>query len=306
VPTAAARRVRIAQALLWITPLLWSSNYVVARLCHGVIAPHVLALGRWTLALAIMLPFAWRGLLRDGAPWRREWRQLLVLGGLGMWVCGAFVYIGGETTSAINIGLFYAATPVLIAVISARLLGERMTGGQTAGLALALLGVVFVIAKGHIDNLLGVRLSRGDAWIVAAALGWAAYSVLLRVWPSVLGPAERLVVITAGGVIVLLPFTALELLLVDVPGFSLKALGLVVLAALLPGVLSYQAYSYMQRELGAMRAALVLYLGPLYSAFTAWLVLGEPPAWYHAAGAVLILPSIYLATSAAPTTGRKV
>jgi drug/metabolite transporter (DMT)-like permease len=144
-----------------------------------------------------------------------------------------------------------------------------------------------------------VRLSRGDAWIVAAALGWAAYSVLLRVWPSVLGPAERLVVITAGGVIVLLPFTALEMLLVDVPGFSLQALGLVVLAALLPGVLSYQAYSYMQRELGAMRAALVLYLGPLYSAFTAWLVLGEPPAWYHAVGALLILPSIYLATRTA-------
>jgi drug/metabolite transporter (DMT)-like permease len=150
VPTAAARRLRIAQAQLWITPLLWSSNYVVARLCHGVIAPHVLALGRWTLALAIMLPIAWRGLVRNGAPWRAEWRQLLVLGGLGMWVCGAFVYIGGKTTTAINFGRFYAAAPVLIAAISARLLGESMTRGQIAGLLLALLGVVFVIAKGQI------------------------------------------------------------------------------------------------------------------------------------------------------------
>jgi drug/metabolite transporter (DMT)-like permease len=300
VGVAAARRLSIARALIWITPLLWSSNYIVARLCHGVIAPHVLALGRWTLALALMLPFAWRGLARNGAPWRREWRQLLVLGGLGMWICGAFVYIGGETTSAVNIGLFYAATPALIAVAVSRHQGEALTPAQVAGLLLAWVGVIFIIAKGHFGNLLGVRLTHGDLWIVAAALGWAAYSVLLRVWPSVLGPAERLVVITAGGVIVLLPFTALELALIDAPPFSLAAVGLIVLAALLPGVLSYQAYSFMQRELGATRAAVVLYLGPLYSAFSAWVVLGEPPAWYHGAGALLILPSIWLATRIAP------
>jgi drug/metabolite transporter (DMT)-like permease len=304
VGAAAARRLRIARALIWITPLLWSSNYIVARLGHGVVAPHVLALGRWTLALALMLPFAWRGLARDGAPWRREWRQLLVLGGLGMWICGAFVYIGGETTSAVNIGLFYAATPALIAVAVSRHQGEALTPAQLAGLLLAWAGVIFIIAKGDFGNLLGVRLTHGDLWIVAAALGWAAYSVLLRVWPSVLGSAERLVVITAGGVIVLLPFTALELVLVDVPPFGLAAVGLIVLAALLPGVLSYQAYSFMQRELGATRAAVVLYLGPLYSAFSAWVVLGEPPAWYHGAGALLILPSIWLATRSPPARAQ--
>ena len=69
-----------------------------------------------------------------------------------------------------------------------------------------------------------------------------------------------------------------------------------MLAALLPGVLSYGAYSFLQRELGASRTALMLYLSPVYSAFGAWLVLGERPGWYHAAGAALILPSIWLAT----------
>jgi len=72
--------------------------------------------------------------------------------------------------------------------------------------------------------------------------------------------------------------------------------GLVVAAAVLPGIVAYQAYSFMLRELGAGPTALVLYLGPVYAAFTAWLLLGEPPTWYHAAGATLILPSIWLAT----------
>ena len=292
----APQRLRLARALIWITPLFWSANYLIARAAAGVISPHALALGRWTLALLLMLPLAWPGLVRDGAPWRREWPHLLVLGALGMWVCGAFVYIGGQTTESANIALFYAATPIAVAIVSARLLNERLGAAQWGGVALALAGVLFVIAKGQPGNLLAVRLTIGDLWVLAAAVSWTAYSVLLRRWPSQLGSAERLVAITAGGVLVLLPFTALEWLLVPWPPFSGRALGLVVAAAVVPGVLAYQSYSLMLRELGASRAGLVLYLGPIYAAFSAWALLGEPPAWYHVVGALLILPSIALAT----------
>ena len=278
-------------------PLAWSSNYLIARAAAGVISPHTLALGRWSLAFALMLPLAWRALARNKAPWlREEWRQFLLLGGLGMWICGAFVYIGGHTTSSANIALIYAATPIAIALASARLLHERLTATQRVGVALALAGVLFVIAKGEPARLLAVRFTAGDGWIVVAAVSWAAYSVLLKRWPSVLGPAERLVVIIAGGVLVLLPFTLLEWWLMPRHPASWSAAGLVLAAALVPGVLSYSAYSFMQRELGASRTALVMYLSPVYAAFGAWALLGEAPGWYHAAGAALILPSIWLAT----------
>lgn len=288
--------VRRAQVLMWLVPALWSSNYVIARLADGTIAPHLLALGRWTLAAALMLPFAWRGLARNGAPWRREWKHMLVLGALGMWICGAFVYQGGQSTSSTNIALIYAATPVAIVVASARLLHERMSGVQYVGVALALAGLMIVITKGDPTHLLAVRFTPGDLWIVAAAVSWAAYSVLLRLWPSSLGPFERLVVIILGGVLVLLPFTLLEWFVAPHHPFGLRAASLVVLAAVLPGVLSYSAYSFIQRELGASRTALMLYLAPVYGAALAWLVLGEVPGWYHAVGALLILPSIWLAT----------
>jgi drug/metabolite transporter (DMT)-like permease len=72
--------------------------------------------------------------------------------------------------------------------------------------------------------------------------------------------------------------------------------GLVAVAALLPGVLSYGAHSLLQRELGASRTAMMLYLSPVYGAALAWLLLGEVPGWYHAVGAAMILPSIWLAS----------
>ena len=297
-PQAQARR-RWALALLWIVPLAWSSNYLIARAAAGVISPHTLALGRWSLAFALMLPLAWRALSRQDTPWlRQEWRRCLLLGGLGMWICGAFVYIGGHTTSSANIALLYAATPIAIAVVGALLLKERMAPLQMVGVALALLGVLFVIAKGELRNLLAVRFTVGDGWILAAACAWTAYSVLLRLWPSRLNTVARLVAITGGGILVMLPFAALEWALVDQPPFSRQAVGLVLAAAVLPGIVAYQAYSFMLRELGAGPTALVLYLGPIYAAFSAWLLLGEAPSGYHLAGAALILPSIWLATRA--------
>ncbi len=294
--SAPTRLSRWAPALLWIIPALWSSNYLIARLSQGVVAPYQLATGRWMLALLLMLPFVGAGLWRQRVAMKNEWGHLLVLGALGMAICGAWVYGAGHNTSATNIALIYAVAPVAIAVASVKLLHEPMRGSQRLGLVLALAGVLTIIAKGDIDNLLAVRFASGDAWMLGATSAWTAYSVLLKRWPSALGPAERLAATILGGIVCLLPFTLAEWLLTATPPVGAAAVGLIVLAALLPGVISYTAYSLLQRELGVARTALMLYLAPIYAAIGAWLVLGERPGWHHAFGAALILPSIWLAT----------
>lgn len=287
---------QLARLLVWVVPGLWSSNYIIARLSVDVIHPHVLALGRWLLALALLLPFVWTAWRRQHRLLAREWPHLLVLGALGMWICGAFVYQGARSTTALNIALIYAATPVAIAVCGAKLLHERMDTAQKAGMAVALAGVLFIIAKGDPDTLLGVRFSAGDGWILVCAVAWTAYSVLLRRWGTGLGALPQLAAVIAGGIVVMLPFTFVEAALRDPLPWSWQAVGLIVLAGLLPGVLSYGAYSLLQRELGASRTALMLYLAPVYGALLGWWILGERPGWYHLVGAALILPSIWLAT----------
>ena len=294
--TTTNRRLRLARAMLWLTPALWSTNYLLARAAADTIGPHQLAFGRWFLALALLLPFSWTALAAPPRAWRREWPQLLVLGALGMWICGAFVYLGGQTTSALNISLIYAVCPVGIALVGVTLLHERMSGAQRIAAALALAGVVYVVAKGDPANLRGLRLTPGDGWIVVAAGAWVAYSVLLSRWKSALGPAPRLAAIIAGGLVVSLPFTLAEVAWTASPPWTWKAAGLVAAAALLPGALSYTAYSFVQRELGVARTGLMLYLAPLYAALLGWALLGEAPRAYHVIGACMILPAIGLAT----------
>lgn len=287
---------RLAQALLFITPALWSVNYLVARWAPGVIAPHALALGRWAVAALLLAGFCASELVAKRAHLRHEWRQFLVLGALGMWVCGAFVYIGARSTSAVNLGLLYALSPVLIAVASALWLRERLASRQVLGVVLAGAGTLVILFKGRADALAQLRINPGDAWVSVAVVSWAAYSLLLRAWPSAFSPLARLTLIACGGVVVLAPFALWEAWAWLPSELSWRSAGLVLAAALLPGAAAYGAYSTMQRVLGAARVGVVLYLGPLYTAVIAWAVLGERIEPYHGLGALLILPGIWLAS----------
>jgi drug/metabolite transporter (DMT)-like permease len=295
-PAAATSERRLAIGLLFVTPALWSVNYLVARWAPGVIAPHMLALWRWMVAAGVLGAFCCREILAKRQHLRAEAGQFVVLGALGMWVCGAFVYIAGRTTAAVNIGLIYSVAPVLIALVSARALHERLGATQWAGVLLALAGVVQVVIKGRWQALAELRINEGDTWVAVATLCWAAYSVGLKAWPSAFGALARLTLIACGGVLVLAPLALAEALWWWPSTLSWTSAALALAAALLPGAAAYAAYSFMQRVLGAARVGVVLYLSPLYAAVIARFALGEPIEAFHLVGAAMILPGIWLST----------
>ena len=134
-----------------VSPALFASNILVARAVADLVPPVALAFGRWSLAALLLLPVAAKPLWRGRRAVRRELLDLFVLGFLGMVMCGAVVYIGAQTTTATNIGLIYAASPVFIIVLARIFYGETMAAVQALGVALSLAGVVTIIAKPSIN-----------------------------------------------------------------------------------------------------------------------------------------------------------
>jgi drug/metabolite transporter (DMT)-like permease len=292
---------RSAWVLMVIAPVLLTSNMLVARWVEGGIPPVAMAFGRWSLTFLILLPFVAGRLWRGRAAIAREWPGLLVLGGLGMGVCGAPVYIGAETTTATNIGLIYAASPILIVLLGRAFWGETVTVRQGAGIALCLSGVLTIIARGDAAVLYTLSFSVGDLWIVFAMAGWALYSVLLRRWPSRLSLLVRFAAITLGGVLCMAPFFAAEMALGERALLDTRTLGTMLFLALIPSISAYLIYGRLVAVLGPSRAGLLMYLVPLCNAGLAWVLLGERLQAYHLLGIGLILPGLYLAT----VTGRR-
>lgn len=159
---------RLARLAIWVVPALWSVNYIVARRAPGAIEPYALALGRWAIAGFLLALVARQELWAQRRAIAAVWQQYVVLGFCGMLVCGAWVYLGAKTTSAMNIALIYSASPVLIALGAVAFFGERFRWLQALGVIRALTGVVHVVVKGQWMALNHVHWVAGDAWIVAA------------------------------------------------------------------------------------------------------------------------------------------
>ncbi|EJN06396.1 DMT family transporter [Herbaspirillum sp. YR522] len=293
-PSSGPSPARLAEILLWVTPAIWSSNYIIARAAAGVVPPNTLAFGRWLIALLLMVPLVWRARAALLVHGRREWKQLFAFGALGTWICGSFPYIAGQTTSATNIALIYAAAPVGITLVGSRLSGQGQSLRQRAGMVLAVLGLLFIISKGSLEVLLGIRFVAGDLWIVAATAAWIAFTLLQQWCKSSLTPVQRLFGSTAAGLLILLPMTGYEVATAPAHWFTLQAFMLMLVAGMVPGLMAYLAYTFMVAQLGATRTALLLYLCPIYAALAAWGILGEAPQWFHGVGAALVLPAIYL------------
>ncbi|CEJ12831.1 putative DMT superfamily transporter inner membrane protein [bacterium YEK0313] len=291
---------RNAYLLLLVMPLFFSSNIVIARGIGDAVPPFTLALLRWALAVTILLPFTWSSLIRHRPVLKSSWRRILLLGFLGMWVCGALVYIALAATTATNGTLIYTTSPVIVLLIETVVLRKPLSPLRLAGVALALAGVAVIVLKGDVDALLGLRFNPGDLGIAAAATAWAVYSVVLR--DRSLGTLPTLSLFAAiamAGVVTLLPFSLWEAWHGPVLPTTLPVWMAVLALALFSAVGAFSLYQYGVKVVGPAITSCFLYLLPLYGVGMSVLFLGENLHAYHFAGMALVLVGLIAATAPA-------
>ncbi len=290
-----------ALVVLFFTPALLCSNMIVAKAVADSIPPFTLAFSRWLTAVLVLLPFIGVQLYQARSILTKEWRQLLMLGVLGMGICGAFPYIGAHTTTANNIGLIYALSPIFVIIFARILYGAHLNKRQMLGVVFAFSGVLVIVAKGNIAVIQEMRFTTGDLWILAATASWGFYSLWQGHLKSELSLYLRFTAMSIGGVIALAPFAIMELYqqsdLLMSDEFLNVFLITIPFLAIVSSIIAYGAYAYIIKILGASKASLVMYAIPLYNAAMAWVFLNEKLEIFHWLGAALILPGLFLAVS---------
>jgi len=271
-----------------------ASNMVLARANAGVVPPFALAFFRWSIVAIALLPFVLTELLVKRAVIRARLGIATLTGFVGMFVCGGPVYMAGVTTPATNIALVFAATPVVVLLVAWWLKLEGVRRAQLLGIALALPGVLLVIARGVPTALLEVRFGIADLLVFVAMLGWAAYNLLQPRALAGISFLGRTCVYAATGALFSLPFCVAEA--VQAPGavFSARAAATYLFAGLVPGLVAYAGLAMLAGHFGAVRASLLTYVAPVATVLMSIAFLGEAPALYHLLGGALILGGVWL------------
>ncbi len=290
-----------AALLLVIPPLMWSGNAVVGRMVSPLVSPMTLNLLRWAIAFVLLLPLAGR-VLRPGSVLWGQWRRFALLSLFSIGAYNALLYLALNTSTAINVTLVGASTPVWMLLIGRLGFRTPVSRRQWLGAALSIAGVLLVLCRGDWDTLRHLHLVVGDGYVLLASVGWAYYSWLLAHPTPESAPLRAdWATFLLGQVVFGLGwsalFTGVEWTLTPAHitwGWPFAAALLFI--ALGPAVIAYGTWGAGVARAGPAIAGFFINLTPLFTALLSSLVLGESPQVYHALAFVLIVSGIVLSS----------
>jgi drug/metabolite transporter (DMT)-like permease len=281
--------------LLSITALCWAGNAIVGRLAAGHIAPVTLSFLRWSFAFLIILPFAWKHLVRDWGAIRSRLGIMILLSITGIGAFNTLQYWALEHTQALNTLLLQSAGPLVVAVWSLLLLGVRLTLAQAAGVVLSMAGVFVILLHGDLTTLSKIDFNIGDLIFIVALAIFGIYSVLSLKRPNIHGLS--FVAFTFGaGAACLIPLFIWELF--ARPPMQIDTANLLTLAyvALFPSTIAYLCYNRGVQLIGANRAAPFFHVVPVFGTVMSIVFLGEHPQAFHFIGFALVLTGVFVAS----------
>ena len=271
---------------------IWGAMYVVSKVVLDVIPPFSLILSRLILgsfALWLMRVVRGNSITTRGLFWR-----VFAVGILGYGISLGFQFVGTELSTAANGALVTSATPAFVLLFAGPILRERITRQSLAALGLASLGVLAVIDP-RTASLDG-GLFWGNLCLLAAALTWALYSVLIRVVTRDVNVVTVTLVAFLGGLPVAVPAAAFESVSVRfgsvTVGVVLGVLFLGLISTALAMVLWNTAFAWLDAGL----ASLTFFAQPVVGTVLGWALLGERITPLFLAGGVLIAAGLVTAS----------
>ena len=284
--------------LLALANLMWAGNWVMGRALRDAYDPVTLNFGRWAVAAVILAPFAWPGLARALPAVRRHFGWMLLLSFTGVALFQSLVYLGLRTTTAVNGVLINSSLPLFMILCSWAIEREHATRRQVAGMLVSLAGILVIVSHGRLENVLGLELRPGDAWILVAMPVWGIYSVLLKRRPPEVGGIPFLFAISLLGLALLAPVVAYRAAQVPLHAPSVpQAIGILYMGVA-ASVVAFICWNRGVAVVGANAAGFTIHLLPAFGTILAILLLGESFGVFHAVGIATILAGVVLATRA--------
>lgn len=270
---------------------IWGGMYVVSKVVLDVIPPFSLVALRLILgSLTLWLVLAWRGMkISETGFW-----EIFGVGVIGYGISLGFQFIGTRLSTASNGALVTSATPAFVLVFAWLILREKITIVRLTALLISTLGVLAVIDPRTAQ--LKPELFWGNLALLAAALTWALYSVLIRLVTRASDVLTVSLIAFLGGLPVAIPAGAWELSTIGVghigPGIIAGVLFLGIISTALAMFLWNTAFAVVDAGL----ASLTFFAQPVVGTLLGWFFLGETITPLFLLGGFLIGVGLFIAS----------
>lgn len=272
---------------------IWGGMYVVSKVVLDVIPPFTLLslrliLGAATLGIIILIQ-------RKAALTKKQLRDSFYVGVVGYGVSLAFQFVGTKLSTASNGALVTSATPAFVLLFAPFLLGERTTTRRVIALIISSLGVIAVIDPRTADFASDLFL--GNLSLLAAALTWALYSVMVRKVAQNADLLTTSMIMLAGGLPSSILFSIFEINNLGIGEITIGIIGGVLFLGIISTALAMFLWNYAFSEIPAAAASLTFFAQPVVGTLLGWFFLGEEITPLFIVGGLFIGTGIIISSS---------
>ncbi|UKN00618.1 DMT family transporter [Paracrocinitomix mangrovi] len=247
---------------LFVVQLMYGINYVVAKgLMNNVVGPNGFILIRGLGAVALfwlVLSFKYEKVNK------KDLGRLAICGLFGVAVNQTLFFNGLMRTSPINAPIIMTTTPILVLILSAIVLKEKVKFLQVLGVLIGAIGSIFFILQNSAD---GFASGEGDILILLNATSYAFYLVLVKPLMSKYRPITVITWVFTFGLIYVLIWAPSSKEVAEVNWSALSSSELFAILFVVVGVtfVPYLLNVFAMKQLSPAIAAVYIYLQPILS-----------------------------------------
>jgi len=284
---------------LILSIVIWGAAPPIFKYALNDIPPFTLAFIRFFGASVLMWPLAFLHIRHIS---RKAWINIILAAFWGITLNISFFFLGLSRAPSINVHVIGALGPLVLYLLSLRMLQEKAHPEVMKGMLVSLLGVFIIIfgpliINGNVGHSSPIPVSTqliGNVCFVLSMFGAVLMSVYSKRAAAEVHPFYLTWIQFVVGSITFIPLMIYELSTTGIPVITTPAWTGILYGIFFSSAIAYFAHNYAVMKMNAQDVAIYSNTMPVISVLVAIPLIGEYPDVFFVLGSIGIFVGIYM------------
>nr|WP_298923905.1 DMT family transporter [uncultured Allomuricauda sp.] len=227
---------------------------------------------------------------------KKDWGRILVCAILGMVINMLAFFKGLQLSTPINSAVLVTITPIIVVILSAFFLSEKITLNKGLGILLGFIGAIALILFGTEIRQDAPNIPLGNFLFIINATSYGAYLIVIKKLIEKYHPFTLMKWLFTIAVIINFPITLPEFLEIEWSTIPLWAYGSIAFVIIGTTFMTYLFNVFALTELKASTVGAFVYVQPLFGILFALFSGKDQLTLVKIMATVLVLLGVYLAS----------
>ncbi len=227
---------------------------------------------------------------------KKDYRRILLCAILGMGINMLAFFKGLSLSTPINSAVLITVTPIIVLILSAILIKEKITSRKILGIVIGLAGALGLILFGNEIRQDAPNIPLGNFYILLNAIFYGSYMIVAKILIEKYHPFTFMKWLFSLGILICLPFGHHEFMVIEWAALPFEAVWKIVFVIVGTTFCTYLFNIFALTQLKASTLSAFIYLQPLIGILYAVLTGQDQLTTIKIVAAVLVLLGVYLAS----------